>query len=125
VAGRSPGTDHWLNGTTGRAGFALVFSLKEMTSRVELYIDLGKGTEERTLQAFLALRNRKAEIEAVFGDALLWQELPESRGRRIASELAGGWRTAEDAWPELQDRLIDAMVRLEGAIKPELARLGA
>ena len=94
-----------------------------MTSRVELYIDLGKGTEERTLKAFQALHGRKAEIEAAFGEELIWQDLPESRGCRISFEIAGGWRTAEDVWPELQDRLIDAMVRLERAMKPELAQL--
>ena len=123
VAGRSPSSDHWLNGATGRAGFAFVFSLKKLTSRVELYIDLGKGTEERTLKAFLALQDRKAEIESVFGEDLVWQDLPETRGCRISSEIQGGWRTAEDAWPELQERLIDSMVRLERAMKPELARL--
>jgi len=47
----------------------------------------------------------------------VWQELPESRGCRICKLVEGGWRTPEDDWPALQDRLIDAMVRLERALK--------
>jgi hypothetical protein len=124
VAGRSTSSDHWLTGAAGRSGFALTFSLKQQTSRVELYIDFGKGTEAQTLAAFHALEARKEAIESAFGDRLLWQDLPESRGCRVSYEVDGGWKTAEEGWPDLQDRLIDAMVRLERAVRPELAKLG-
>ncbi len=123
IAGRSASSDHWLSGSTGRAGFALTFSMKQHSNRVELYIDKGKGTEEKTLQAFRALEARKPEIEATFGEVLIWQELPDSRGCRICYELPGGWRTPDEAWPQLQDNMVEAMVRLEAAVRPQLGNL--
>ncbi|MDP1598725.1 DUF4268 domain-containing protein [Phenylobacterium sp.] len=122
VAGRSTSPDHWLSGPTGRTGFTLTFSMKQHSSRVELYIDFGKGTEAGTLKAFRGLEARKAEIEEAFGEPLIWQDLPESRGCRISYEQPGGWRASEETWPELQERMIEAMVKLEKTIRPELAR---
>ena len=96
----------------------------EILVDIQQLIPLPEAADYETkLKAFLALQDRKAEIEAAFGEDLVWQDLPESRGCRISSEISGGWRTAEDAWPELQERLIDSMVRLERPMKPELARL--
>jgi hypothetical protein len=97
--------------------------MKKLSNRVELYIDLGKGTEERTLRAFRALEDQKAAIEAAFGEDLIWQDLPESRGCRISFEQEGGWSAPEGLWPEVQDRMIDAMVRLEAAIKSRVMAL--
>jgi hypothetical protein len=34
---------------------------------------------------------------------------------------AGGYRDPEEQWPTIQDAMIDAMIRLEQAVKPHLA----
>ncbi|HEX8585940.1 MAG TPA: DUF4268 domain-containing protein [Allosphingosinicella sp.] len=121
VAGRSTGTDHWLSGATGRSGLQLNFSMKQYDSRVELYIDFGKGSEERNMAAFERLKSQRDKIEADFGAPLEWQPLPESRSCRIYSTVEGGWKTPEAEWPDLQSRMIDAMVRLEKAVKIPIA----
>jgi hypothetical protein len=52
--------------------------------------------------------------------------LDDARGRRIRfTTAAGGYRSDESRWPEIQDAMIDAMVRLDNALKPHLARLKA
>lgn len=117
VAGRSTSADHWLTGSIGKAGFNPTFTIKQQDSRVELYIDLGKGAEARNMAAFEALRAQEDAISNAFGAELEWQPLPDSRGCRIFSVIDGGWKTPEAEWPEFQDRLIDAMVRLERAFR--------
>ena len=37
--------------------------------------------------------------------------------------LVGGWRSDEARWTEAQDAMIDRMVRLEKALKPQIAIL--
>jgi hypothetical protein len=34
----------------------------------------------------------------------------------------GGYRSDESKWPEIQDAMVDAMIRLEQAVRPEIAK---
>jgi len=114
---RSTSSDHWISAGIGRSGFSLSASLTEDRARVECYISMGKESDQRNKAAFHALHDRKDEIEQTFGGPLDWQELPNRIGCRICADLPGGWKTSEQDWPELQDRMLDAMVRLEAALK--------
>jgi hypothetical protein len=123
VANRSTGTDHWLTGSIGKAGFQPTFTMKQHDSRVEMYIDLGKGAEQRTKAAFQALHDQREPIEKAYGEPLVWQLLPGKRSCRIYGVVDGGWKTPEDDWPELQTRFLGAMVRLERAFKAPVGSL--
>ncbi|MBB5698517.1 DUF4268 domain-containing protein [Sphingomonas yantingensis] len=123
VANRSTSRDHWLTGSIGKAGFQPTFTMKQHDSRVEMYIDLGKGGEQRTKASFQALYDQKEAIEREYGAKLEWQPLPEKRGCRIYGFVDGGWKTPEDEWPDLQSRLIDAMVQLERAFRTPVGLL--
>ena len=114
---RSTSSDHWLSAGIGRSGFGLNASLTEDRSRVECYISMGKESDQRNKAAFHALHERKAEIEEAFGGPLDWQELPNRMSCRICADLPGGWKTPEAEWPELQDRMIAEMIKLEAALK--------
>jgi hypothetical protein len=50
-----------------------------------------------------------------------------NEGRRACriryTSTAGSWRSPEESWPKIQDDIIDAMVRLERALKPHIAKL--
>jgi hypothetical protein len=55
---------------------------------------------------------------------LSWQRLDLKRSCRVAYTVsAGGWKSDEAKWPEIQDAMIDGMVRLERALKPQIAAL--
>jgi hypothetical protein len=123
VAQRTGSSDHWLSGTLGRAGFVPTFSLLQEEARVEIYIDLGKGSEDRNLLVFKELEKHKVAIEKSFGGSLDWQELEEKRGCRISHTIPGGWKTPEVGWPTLQDRFVNEMVRLEKALKAPIFAL--
>lgn len=122
-ANRSTTTDHWLSGGIGRGGFNLTLSLTKDRAQAECYIRVGKGNDELNLTLFNALKAQKAEIEQVFGDTLNWDELPESSGCRIHCNFEGGWLTPEAEWPDLQDRMINAIVNLENALRKPIQQL--
>jgi hypothetical protein len=107
----------WLSGGIGRGGFHVNFVLLQEEARVECVVTAGKGSNHRKLAIFNELRRQAPEIEERYGGKLDWQELPGSQMFRICETLAGGWKAPEEAWPDLQDRMIDAMVRLENAMR--------
>lgn len=117
ISGRTPGGDHWLQGKSGRYGFALNFVLNQHESWVELYISLGRNREDEALGFYQQLLADKSAIEEAFGGPLEWDDLPGKLGCRISSTQSGGWRTPEAEWPDLQERLVDTMVRFEKAVK--------
>lgn len=120
----SPGEYHWVGASSGMRGLNFNYVIRQDEGTVELYIDRGAEEAEANKRIFDRLLDRKGEIEAAFGGELSWQRLDARRSCRIAHTVAvGGWRSDESAWPEIQEALIDGMVRLERALKPQVASL--
>ena len=122
LANRTTTTDHWLSAGIGRSGFTLNLVLVQNEGTVECYIRV-PGGEEKSTAAFNTLLARRNEIESVFGGTLDWQDLPGRQGCRICTQLHGGWKSPESDWPEMQDRMITALIRLEGALKKPIQEL--
>lgn len=122
LANRSGTTDHWLSAGIGRSGFTLSAILTQHEGQAECYIRV-PGGEANSKAAFDALLARRAEIEQAFGGTLDWQDLPGRQGCRICTALPGGWKSPEAEWPEMQDRMIDALIRLEAALKKPIQDL--
>lgn len=119
-ANRNPGVFNWIGGAIGRRGFSLNYAVREQESQVELYIDLGKGCEAENDRAFAALKKEQEAVEAVFGGPLDWQDLPNSRACRICTVVAGGWRSPSESWPDTHGAMVDAMIRLDRALRPHV-----
>jgi hypothetical protein len=45
-----------------------------------------------------------------------------SHSRSSHAITRGGYRSDESKWPEIQDAMVDAMIRLEQAVRPEIAK---
>jgi hypothetical protein len=54
---------------------------------------------------------------------LSWERLEGRRACRIRFTVSGGYRSPEEEWPSIQEKLVQAMVRLEGALRPYLKTL--
>jgi hypothetical protein len=120
----SPSEFGWIAAGTGVRGLPLVYVIGQDEGRVELYIDRGAGKAAENKRLFDRLHSEKNEIEKTFGGELSWQRLDEKRACRIAHSLmVGGYKSDESGWPEIQDAMIDAMIRLENALGPQLKRL--
>lgn len=122
LANRTTTTDHWLSAGIGRVGFNLSVSLTKDEAQVECYIRV-PGDESKSTMAFEALRSRQAEIEQKFGGPLEWHDLPGRQGCRICTHLPGSWKSPEPEWLAIQDRMIDALIRLDGALRQPIQAL--
>jgi len=90
-------------------------------AQVEFYINSkDAGLKKKCFQYFL---RHKSEIERQFGSPLDWQLLPDKRASRIRYIISEFGLRDEAHWGELQDQLINAMVRLSTAFRPFIDRL--
>jgi hypothetical protein len=116
----SPGRESWAGAGGGRSGLEFNYNIHQHSARVEFYID-SRDIEwnKATFDFFYSARD---EIEEVFGEQLEWQRLDSRRASRISTILdIGGLQ--DDNWAEIQVAMIDAMVRLEKAVRPYIQRL--
>jgi hypothetical protein len=92
-------------------------------SHVELAIDRGKDREQENRAIFDALAESREAIEREFGGSLKWEKVEGRRMCTIKKQFdLGGYRD-ESRWSEVQDAMIDGMVRLETALRPHIQRL--
>jgi hypothetical protein len=120
----SAGQHGWIGTGAGRRGLAYNYVVRQHDANVELYIDRGENSEEENKQIFDALANSKDSIEAAFGGSLEWQRLEGKRACRIKKQIdMGGYRDDPSKWSETHAAMIDAMIRLEKALRPHIARL--
>jgi len=119
----SPGVYNWIGTSAGVRGLSLNYSVRQHDTQVELYIDA--GDHETNKGMFEALHVKKEVVEKSFGEALEWQRLEGKRACRIRHRIEiGGWRD-ESKWPDIAEASVDAMIRLEKALRPHIKKLGA
>lgn len=112
-AGRQPDIGFGvLSSPIGRGGFRINYVITKDRSRVELLIqrDDGRALLQR-------IQQDKVAIEADFGGPLEWLEREGVRQCRILHQVEGGYLSPESEWPAIQDQLIDAMIRLDRAVR--------
>jgi len=117
-ARRSPTTGNWLI-----AGGELAYRYAIRMGDAQVGLRIRRDTVEESKRIFDSLYANRDTIEQAFGDRLEWQRLDHQRTSHIRYVISGGGLQNKDRWPEIQDRMIDAMVRLERALGPEIQRL--
>lgn len=115
-ATRSPTKDNWINASIGRGGFNLVYTVRQSDNSISLWV-------YDDAAAFAALRDQQSEIEADFGSPLIWKEEEGQNGRAIIFNQEGGYRSSPDDLPGIQERMVEAMIRLDRALRPRVQRL--
>lgn len=119
----TPGQYSWIGTSSGIRGLNLNYNVTQDECAAELYIDRGKNSDEENKSIFDQLYAHKVEIEKSFGGSLSWEGLDGKRACRIRALLQGGYRAPQDQWDDIQAPLVDAMNRLEQALKPFLKKL--
>ena len=102
-------------------GLVFQYRVRMHDAQVGLRIRLGTAAESK--QIFDELYERKDVIEERFGDRLEWLRHEDTKASHIRHVIPGGGLRDREHRPDIQDRMIDAMVRLERALKPEIQRL--
>lgn len=99
-----------------RPGISLSYIIHKADSRVELHLQRG----ERSENLFNYLQSHRAEVELAYGRPLHWRERRERKILRVQEIIEGGFLTPEESWPSIHEKLVDAMIRLDKAIRPLL-----
>ncbi|HLC79285.1 MAG TPA: DUF4268 domain-containing protein [archaeon] len=120
----SPSKYHWIGAGAGKSGLSYNYVILYSYMGCELYIDRGKKFVEPNINKirFDNLLKHKDEIEKIFGDKLSWERLDNKRACRIAFIFDYGLND-KNKWPEIQDKMIDVMIRLEKATKDYIQEL--
>jgi hypothetical protein len=118
----SPGQYNWVGTGAGIRGLNFNYSVRMHDAQAELYIDRGRDAEGENRHLFDQLYASREAIEAGFGEALEWEPLEGRRACRIKKVIyTGGYR--DENWEETHEAMIDAMIRLEAALRPFIDEL--
>jgi len=116
---------YWYLGTgAGRSGLAFAYVFGRECPRVELFINTGNGIENKRI--FDQLFAAREAIDRRYGKPrfpLEWSRLDGQDTSRIHVELKGFHFRDQASWPALQEVMIENMIRLEHALRPELEKL--
>ena len=119
----SPSVHHWISASSGVRGLGFAYVVTSKSVQTELYIDRGKECDEVNKQIFDQLFSHKDEIEKDFGEPLRWQRLDDRRASRISKRIDFAGINDKEKWEELQDDMIDTMIRFEKALRKHIDAL--
>jgi hypothetical protein len=118
---KAPSIEHYLGVGAGKKGITYNYIIAVDHARVELYIDNGHGDWNKS--AFDSLAKNKQKIEDAFGDSFKWERLDDKRASVIRFSLTEFGLRDKDKWPELQDQMIEAMIKFEKAFGPYIKKI--
>jgi hypothetical protein len=107
--------------TSSLTGAKFFYYIGTRWARVEIYIDRLDRDENKRI--FDRLLEQKSVIEEAFGDHLNWERLDDRRASRISFRLPGGYNDPETIWSDVQEKLVDTMVKLQEALDPHLREI--
>jgi hypothetical protein len=114
----SPTSENWIGTSLVKSWLLLSYVIEMNRTRVELYIDRGVSSDDNQA-IFDHFFFHREQIESTFGGELSWEVLDGRRACRIAARFeSGGYRSPVELWPQIQDDLINAMIRFEQSIRP-------
>ncbi len=119
----SPSKDNWVSAGAGKAGMGWSYSIIMDRGSVELFIDRGPGRKDETDKIYETILRNQQKIEERFGEPLIWDRVEGRRVCRIKSLCNVGGLRDSDLWHDIQEDMIDRMMRLERALKESLQKL--
>jgi hypothetical protein len=119
---RSPTKDPWLLASAGKGGLSYNYAVRKHDARVELYISRN-GDHAQSKAAFDALAADRESIDCAFGGGLEWERMDNAITSKIVKSVDVGGYADESRWDEVQEAMIDAIVRLERAFGPYIRKL--
>ena len=118
---KSPGIESYLGIGAGKSGISYLYTISNESARIELYID--KGNKDWNKRAFDSLVIHKQEIENIFGSPLAWERLDNNKASIIRHSLTQSGLQDRDKWLEIQDMMIEAMIRFDQAFRPFIQQI--
>ena len=89
-------------------------------SYIYLYIDKGKGFGKTNQAWYDHLYKNKGDIERVSGGTFDWVSQPGRKSKLIMQRVGDMGLKDEASWDITQDRMVDAMSKFVGVLKPHI-----
>lgn len=128
AAGRVPlpaqlgkGINSWISVATGKKQLYWEYVVRMHDTGLALAMYRQDASENKRF--FDLLYAQREGIEQAVGAALEWDRYDKGRGSFIRYKLAGGGLLQQEAWPEIQEQMIEAMERLRQAFLPAIQGL--
>lgn len=115
--------ESYLTTGAGRQGINFSYNIFKDGAAIELYIDNDTKSGAGNKAIFDQLLAQREDIEHECGVKLAWHRLDEKRASKVRWAISVGGLLSPDEWPNLQDRMIDAMIKFEAAFRPRLAQV--
>lgn len=119
----SPSKDNWIGIGIGMSGLNINLVVTKTHCRAEIYINRGNQADNK--EAFDYFNERKADIEAAFGNDFVWERMDKKVSSRIKYQLDGVNVFEKEDWSKMIDFLVDTSVRMEKAVKEHVKKLNA
>jgi len=117
----TPGDYHWISASSGVPGMDFAYLAWQTHAGCALYIDKGSEGLVWNKAVFDYLHARREEIEMTYGGPLVWSRLDDKQVSHIIEKsIQGGVKSPREQWPAVRDKMIDAMMRFDRAIGPQL-----
>lgn len=113
----------WYSFSTGHAGGRIIYGANftgQRQARVEVYIDYPDGS--KNIELLDSLKAHEDEIHAQLG-VLDWQSLEGRRACRIALARPGSIDDDDDALAEIQEWMVENLLKFREVFGPRLAEL--
>lgn len=115
------GYQSWIGASAGKSGIAWNVICQDKSARIDFFfysqrVDLNKSR----YQLFLTSKN---EIEQAFGEPLIWDYNESRKQQYIRSICPVGSFKDESKWTEIQNDLVERLIRFEKALSPFIDRI--
>lgn len=117
----SASDDSWIAAGSGISGVHYVYVVLQHTSKVQLMLENASMVLNKARYDWLY--ERRAEIESHLNVPLDCDRCDGRSRAYFEKVFEGGYRDDAGDWPELQDKMIEAMGRLEDAVAPLVHQL--
>lgn len=117
----SPSTEMSISAGSGVSGVWYYYEILQRGARVVLRID--RGDAETNRRIYEQLHSARERIEGEMKVPLKWDHQEGTRRCDVRYHLDEGGLLDRESWPDLQERMVDAMIGLVKAIGPEIQRL--
>lgn len=116
---KSAGVKNWLYWECfGRKGFRLIVSLDQNDAQICVNFGIDSNDQKHH---FPALKEKRAQIDKVFGSKLRWEPKGNERSRTQAILTKYGEDVQNRTkWPEQHDWMLDCLEKMFVAFKPEI-----
>ena len=111
-----PRDSTWRSVKFGKPGMEIGYSLRAYNNDVSLWMRDKKNYYD-------ALLNKKNDIEKEFGNKLTWNSSSGKFGAAIYFKMDGGYKSPVGEINDIQQKMIDAMVKLEQVLRSRIAAL--